>query len=42
MGVQRTGAGLVIKKRSKVDPAIMEDIEYDADGNETGRSYEPA
>ena len=36
------GQGLVIKKRSKVDPAIMEDIEYDADGNETGRSYEPA
>ena len=36
------GKGLVVKKRSKVDPQVMEDIEYDADGNETGRSYEPA
>ena len=24
------GKGMVIKKRSRVDPAIMEDIEYDA------------
>jgi hypothetical protein len=36
------GKGLTIKKRSRVDPAIMEDIDYDADGNQTGKSYEPA
>lgn len=36
------GCGMVIKKRSKVDPALMEDIEYGADGNEISRSYEPA
>ena len=36
------GKGLVIKKRSRVDPALMEDVEYDADGNETGKSFEPA
>ena len=36
------GQGMVIKKRSKVDPRLMEDIEYDADGNEISRSYEPA
>ncbi len=36
------GVGMVVKKRSRVDPALMEDIDYDADGNETGRSYEPA
>ena len=36
------GQGMTIKKRSRVDPALMEDIDYDADGNETGKSYEPA
>jgi len=36
------GTALIIKKRSRVDPAIMENIEYDANGNETSRSYEPA
>lgn len=36
------GQGMVIKKRSRVDPQVMEDVEYDADGRETGRSYEPA
>ena len=36
------GQGMVIKKRSRVDPQVMEDVEYDADGKETGRSYEPA
>lgn len=36
------GQGMVIKKRSRVDPALMEDIEYDANGNEISRSYEPA
>ncbi|MCR5137555.1 MAG: hypothetical protein K6C12_10815 [Oscillospiraceae bacterium] len=36
------GQGMTVKKRSRVDPALMEDIDYDADGNETGRSYEPA
>lgn len=36
------GQGLVIKKRSRVDNALMENVEYDADGNEISRSYEPA
>ena len=36
------GQGMVIKKRSRVDDALMENIEYDADGNEISRSYEPA
>ena len=36
------GQGMVVKKRSKVDPALMEDVEYDADGKEISRSYEPA
>lgn len=36
------GVGMVVKKRSRVDPAVMEDIEYDADGNEISKSYEPA
>lgn len=36
------GQGLTIKKRSKVDPMVMEDIEYNADGIEVGKSYEPA
>ena len=36
------GQGMTIKKRSKVDPKIMENIEYDASGNEIGKSYEPA
>ncbi len=34
--------GLIIKKRSRVDIALMENIEYDASGNEISRSYEPA
>ncbi len=36
------GQGMVIKKRSRVDPALMENVEYDAEGNELSRSYEPA
>ena len=36
------GQGLVIKKLSRVDHSVMENIEYDADGNEKSRSYEPA
>ncbi len=36
------GKGMTVKKRSRVDPALMEDIEYDADGIEVGKSYEPA
>lgn len=36
------GQGLVVKKRSRVDPSLMENIEYDAAGKETGKSYEPA
>ena len=36
------GKGMTIKKRSRVDPALMEDIDYDENGMETGKSYEPA
>ena len=36
------GQGIIIKKLSRVDHAVMENIEYDADGNEVSRSYEPA
>ena len=36
------GQGMVIKKRSRVDPSLMEDIEYDADGKEISKSFEPA
>ena len=36
------GQGLVIKKRSRVDPALMENVEYDAEGNQLSKSYEPA
>lgn len=36
------GEGLIIKKRSRVDPAIMENVEYDAQGREVGKSFEPA
>lgn len=36
------GQGLTIKKRSKVDPLLMEDIEYDSQGVQVGKSFEPA
>ena len=36
------GEGMVVKKRSRVDPALMEDVEYDTEGKEISRSYEPA
>ncbi|HIR87253.1 MAG TPA: hypothetical protein IAC00_08960 [Candidatus Limivicinus faecipullorum] len=36
------GQGMVIKKRSRVDPSLMEDIEYDAQGMEKSKSFEPA
>ena len=36
------GQGLIVKKLSRVDHAVMENIEYDADGKEVSRSYEPA
>ena len=36
------GQGMVIKKRSKVDPRLMEDIEYDSEGKEISKSFEPA
>ena len=36
------GQGLVIKKRSKADPALMVNTEYDAAGIEMSKSYEPA
>ena len=34
--------GLVVKRRSKVDPRLMEDIEYNAEGVQLSKSYEPA
>lgn len=36
------GQGMVIKKRSRVDPELMENVEYNAEGVEISRSYEPA
>lgn len=36
------GQGLIIKKRSKADPALMVNTEYDAAGIEMSKSYEPA
>ena len=36
------GQGLVIKRHSHVDMELMEDIEYDADGNEVSKAFEPA
>ena len=33
---------MVIKRRSRVDPSLMEDVEFDVNGNEISRSYEPA
>lgn len=36
------GKSIMIKKRSRVDPALMETIEYDAQGNQMSKSYEPA
>ncbi|MBR5342659.1 MAG: hypothetical protein IK149_02040 [Oscillospiraceae bacterium] len=36
------GEGMVIKRRSRVDPALMEDVEFNAEGQEISRSYEPA
>ncbi len=34
--------GMVIKKRSRADPSLMENTEFDADGNEISKSFEPA
>ena len=34
--------GLVVKKRSRIDPKVMENVEYNAQGIEIGKSYEPA
>jgi len=36
------GEGIIVKKRSRVDPTLMEDIEYNAEGIEVSKSYEPA
>ena len=36
------GQGLVIKKRSRVDPSLMENTEYDAAGSQISKSFEPA
>lgn len=36
------GQGMVVKKLSRADPRVMEDVEYNAEGVEISRSYEPA
>ena len=36
------GEGMVVKRRSRVDPTLMEDVEFNAEGVEISRSYEPA
>ena len=33
--------GLTVKKQSLVEPELMECIDYDANGNEIGKAYEP-
>ena len=35
------GVGMTIKRQSHVDPQLMECIDFDADGNPTGKAYEP-
>ena len=35
------GVGMTIKRQSHVAPQLMECIDYDADGNEIGKAYEP-
>ena len=36
------GQGMVVKKLSRVDHRLMEDIEYDAEGMQISKSFEPA
>ena len=36
------GEGMVVKRRSRVDPTLMEDVEFNAEGVEISKSYEPA
>ena len=36
------GEGMVVKRRSRVDPSLMEDVEFDAAGAEISKSFEPA
>ena len=36
------GEGMVVKRRSRADPSLMEDVEFNVDGVEISRSYEPA
>ena len=36
------GTGMVVKRRSRVDPTLMEDVEFNADGVEISKSFEPA
>ncbi len=36
------GQGLVIKRRSHADTTLMENVEFDAEGNQISKSYEPA
>lgn len=35
------GQGMTIKRQSHVEAELMECIDYDADGNEVSKSYEP-
>ena len=36
------GEGMVIKKRSRADPSLMENTEFNSDGMEISKSFEPA
>ena len=36
------GEGMVVKRRSRVDPSLMENVEFNAEGHEISRSFEPA
>lgn len=35
------GQGMTIRKQSRVDPKLMECIDYDADGNQISKSFDP-
>lgn len=35
------GVGMTVKRQSRVDPQLMECVDFDADGNFVSKSYEP-
>lgn len=35
------GVGMTVRRQSLVDPTLMECIDYDADGNEISKTFDP-